>query len=77
MQVDAWMGSLPALLKYDFFIQPSAVVLSVIDSAQSTGLSCLPIMSIHGVIIAKRNSSRLFDVRKSRASGILKHHAKP
>ncbi len=58
-----------------WFFHP--VVLSVIDSAQSSGLRCPPMMSIHGVIIAVRNSSRLFDARKSRLSGILKHHTKP
>ncbi len=77
MQVDAWIGPSTALLKFDFFIQPLAIVLSVIDSAQSPGLSRPPIMSIHGVIIAARNLSRLFDARKSRLSGILKRHAKP
>ncbi len=42
MQVDAWMGSLLALLKFYFFIQPLALVLSVIDSVQSPGLRHLP-----------------------------------
>jgi hypothetical protein len=31
----AWMGSLPSSMKFDFLGQPSEVVLSVIESAQS------------------------------------------
>ncbi len=70
-------GVVTGLVEVQFFIQPLAVVLSVINSALSPGLRCPLRMSIHGVIIAARNSIRLFDVRKSRLSGILKHHAKP
>jgi hypothetical protein len=73
----AWTVLTLGLLKFNIRIQPSAVVLSVIDSAQSPELRRPLMISIHGVTIAANNSSRLFDTRKSRLSGILKCHVNP
>ena len=62
------MGSSPSSMKFDFRSQPSEVVLSVIESAQSPFLSHPAMMSIHGVIIAARCTWRLFDARNCRLS---------
>jgi hypothetical protein len=75
--VVAWIGSMLGSLKFDFRIQPSAVVLSVIESAQSPLLRRPSMMSIHGVITAAKNSSKLFDARNCRSSGILNRQANP
>ena len=66
---DAWIGSLPSLVKFDFLNHPSAVVLSVIDSTQSSLLRRPAIMSTHGDTMAARYSSRLFNARKSKFLG--------
>ena len=58
------MGSLPSSMKIDFRRQPSEVVLSVIESAQSPFLSRSAMILIHRVIIIVGCSRRLFDVRK-------------
>ena len=58
------MGSLPSSMKIDFRRQPSEVVLSVIESAQSPFLIRSAMILIHGVIIIVGCSRRLFDVRK-------------
>ena len=76
-RVLAWTGSTPCSLKFDFHIQPSAVVLLVIDSAQSPELRRPLMMSTHIVTMAAKNSSRLFDALKSRLSRILKCHTNP
>jgi hypothetical protein len=55
----AWTGSLLTSLKFDLHIHPSAVVLSVINKAQSPRSRWLASNSIQGVIIAVRYSSRL------------------
>ncbi len=49
--------------KLDLRSHPSLVVLSVIDSAQSSGLRRPASMSTHGVMMAAMCSSRLFDAR--------------
>ena len=61
----------------NFCIQPSAVVLSVIDNTQSPELRRPLAMLIHGVTIAANNSNRLFDARKSRLLGGLNRHTNP
>jgi hypothetical protein len=63
------MGSSPSSIKFNFLNQPSEVVLSVIESAQSPFAIRPAMMSIHGVIIAVRCSRRLFDARNCRLSG--------
>ena len=63
------MGSSSSSMKFDFHSQPSEVVLSVIESAQSPFLSRPAMISIHGVIIAARCSRRLVDARNCRLSG--------
>ena len=63
------MGSSMSSMKFDFRSQPSEVVLSVIESAQSPFAIRPAIMSIHGVIIAVRCSRRLFDAQNCRLSG--------
>jgi hypothetical protein len=62
-------GVLAILDKIRFLNQPSEVVLSVIESAQSPFVIRPAMMSIHGVIIAVRCSRRLFDARNCRLSG--------
>ncbi len=64
-------------MKFDFRSQPSEVVLSVIESAQSPFVIRPAMISPHGVIIAARCSRRLFDAQNFRSSGIMKRHAKP
>jgi hypothetical protein len=54
----AWTGSSFGLTKLDFRIHPSAVVLSVMLRAQSLAVRRPLMMSIQGVIIAARNSSK-------------------
>jgi hypothetical protein len=50
----AWAGSLLTSLKFDLHIHPSAVVLSVINKAQSPRSRWSASKSIQGVIIAAR-----------------------
>ncbi len=73
----AWMGLLFGSTKLDFFIHPSAVMLSVIKRAQSPRLRHPPMMLIQGVVIAANNSSQLFDALNCKSSGTLKRHAYP
>jgi hypothetical protein len=64
--VVAWMGSSPSSLKFVFLAQPSDVVLSVIDKAQSSNRRRFSKMSIQGVMIEAICSSRLFEALKRR-----------
>ena len=57
----AWMGSLPSSLKLVLRVQPSDVVLSVIDSEQSPCLSLPLWMSIQTEITDAMCSNKLFE----------------
>jgi hypothetical protein len=54
----AWMRLSFGLTMLEFFIHPSAVVLSVMERTQPPGLRCLPMMLIQAVMIAARNLSK-------------------
>ncbi len=76
-QTAAWTGSSPTSLKLDLHIHPSAVVLSVINKAQSPNFRWSASKSIQGVIIAARYSSRLLVAQNWRGDGTWKCHARP
>ena len=76
-QTVAWTGSSPTLLKFDLCIHPSAVVLSVINKAQSPHFRRPASKPIQGVIIAARYSSRLLVAWNWRWAGTWKCHACP
>ena len=74
---DAWIGSSPSSVKFDFLNHPLAVVLLVMDSTQSSRLSWPAMMSTYGDTMAARCLSKLFDALKQSSSGSSNRQAKP
>ncbi len=76
----AWTGSgLSPVCSRKLVLQshPANVVLSVIERAQSPQLRRPANKSTHGEMINAIYSSRLFDARNRRSSGISNRQAKP
>ena len=72
----SWSSS-SIILKLDFFIQPTADVLSPIDNRQESGGMLSSRTSIHMQIMDAMNSSRLMWARDRRCFGNCSRHALP